>query len=134
MTSPARRLWSCSNLMSRLVMIPSRTSSAETTGTPEIRYRPQSSSTSAIVLSGPQVTGLVIIPASDRLTTSTCRAWSSTDRLRCSTPIPPWRAIATAIDASVTVSMAEETSGTRSMMPPRVSRAVVSASLGSNCE
>ena len=70
-SSPARRLWSCSNLMSRLVMIPSSTPSGETTGTPEIRYRAQSSSTSAIVASGPQVTGLVIIPASERLTTST---------------------------------------------------------------
>ena len=37
--------------------------------------------------------------------------------------------MATAIRASVTVSMAEETSGTRSVMW-RVSRAVVSASLG----
>src|ERR1700683_170340 len=69
------------------------------------------------------------MPASDRFTMSTCCAWSSTDMLRCSTPTPPRRAMATAIRASVTVSMAAETSGTRSMMR-RVSAAVVSASLG----
>ncbi len=85
-------------------------------------------------MSGPQVTGLVIMPASDRLTTSTCLAWSSTDMFRCSTPRPPWRAIATAMVASVTVSMAEDSSGIRSRMPPLVSRAVVSASLGSSSE
>ena len=53
------------------------------------------------------------MPASDRLTMSTCCACSSIDMLRCSTPTPPWRAIAIAIRASVTVSMAEETSGMR---------------------
>src|SRR5215469_382903 len=115
-------------------MIPSSTSSGPTTGTPEIRYRPHNSSTSAIVASGPQVTGLVIMPASDRLTTSTCLAWSSTDMLRCSTPMPPCRAMATAMVASVTVSIADDSSGARSIMPPRVSRVVVSASLGSNRE
>ena len=60
---------------------------------------------------GEQVTGLVTMPASDRFTRSTCSAWSSIDRLRCSTPMPPWRAIAIAIRASVTVSIALETSG-----------------------
>ena len=67
-----------------------------------------------MVASGPQVTGLVIMPASERLTMSTCCACSSTDRLRCSTPTPPWRAMATAILASVTVSMDADTSGMRS--------------------
>ena len=92
-------------------MIPSSTSSGETTGRPEIRYRPHSSSTSAMVASGPQVTGLVIIPASERLTMSTWCACSSIDMLRCRTPMPPCRAIATAMVASVTVSMAEDSSG-----------------------
>ena len=59
------------------------------TGTPEIRYRAHSSSTSARVASGLQVTGLVIIPASERFTMSTCCACSSTDMLRCRTPTPP---------------------------------------------
>ena len=79
--------------------------------------------------SGPQVTGLVTMPASDRFTRSTCEAWSSTDRLRCSTPTPPWRAIAIAIRASVTVSMAELSSGTRTVIS-LVSRADVSTSPG----
>ena len=52
---------------------------------------------------------------------STWTAWSSTDRLRCSTPTPPWRAIAIAIRASVTVSIALDTSGIRSVIV-RVSR------------
>src|SRR5215469_13303918 len=73
------------------------------------------------------------MPASDRFTMSTCCAWSSTDRLRCSTPAPPWRAMATAIRASVTVSMAAETSGTRSVMR-RLSEAGVSASPGMTAE
>ena len=55
------------------------------------------------------------------------------DRLRCSTPAPPMRAMATAIRASVTVSMAEESSGTFSRIR-RLSWAVVSASLGSTAE
>ena len=114
MTSVTRRPWSVSNRMSRLVTMPSRTPSGPVTGTPEIRYRPHSRSTSAMVASGPQVTGSVIIPASDRLTMSTCWACSSMARLRCSTPTPPWRAMAIAIRASVTVSMDADTSGMRS--------------------
>ena len=55
------------------------------------------------------------MPDSERFTRSTCCAWSSIDRLRCSTPMPPWRAIAIAIRASVTVSIALDTSGTASV-------------------
>ena len=47
--------------------------------------------------------------------------------------MPPWRAIATAIRASVTVSIAAETSGMRRVMP-RDSRVVVSASPGCRSE
>ncbi len=132
-TSATGRPWSVSNLMSRFVTMPSSTPSGLVTGTPEIRYWPHSASTSAIVASGPQVTGSVIMPASDRLTMSTCCACSSTDRLRCSTPTPPWRAMATAILASVTVSMDAETSGIRRRYR-RVIRVEVSASLGSTAE
>ena len=57
------------------------------------------------------VIGSSIMPASERLTRSTWCAWSSIERLRCRTPRPPWRAIAIAIRASVTVSIAEESSG-----------------------
>ena len=71
-------------------------------------------STSASVLSGEQVTGSVTMPASERLTVSTWPACSATGRLRCSTPMPPARAIAIAIRDSVTVSIAELTSGTLS--------------------
>ena len=57
--------------MSRFVTMPSRMPSSLTTGTPEMRYRAHSVSTSATVASGPHVTGLVIMPASERLTMST---------------------------------------------------------------
>src|SRR5258707_8850394 len=119
--------------MSRLVLIPRSTPSGETTGRPEIRYLAHSSSTSAIVVSGPQVTGLVIIPASERLTMSTWCAWSSIDMLRCRTPAPPCLAMATAMDASVTVSIAEDSNGSRSEIR-LVSLAVVAASLGMSAE
>ncbi len=73
-TSLTRRLWSLSNRMSRLVTMPSRMPSSSVTGTPEIRYLAQSASTSATVAAGLQVTGSVIMPASDRFTMSTCCA------------------------------------------------------------
>jgi hypothetical protein len=81
------------------------------------------------VASGVVVTGFEIMPDSLRFTLSTCIAWSSMERLRCSTPSPPWRAMAMAIRDSVTVSIAEETSGALSVIR-RVSREEVSASLG----
>jgi hypothetical protein len=81
------------------------------------------------VLSGEQVTGLVTIPDSERFTRSTWPAWSSAERLRCSTPTPPARAMAIAIRASVTVSIAEDSSGMASRMP-RVSQVLVSTSVG----
>ena len=90
-------------------------------------------STSARVFSGEQVTGSVTMPASERLTISTWPACSATDRLRCRTPIPPARAIAIAIRASVTVSIAEETIGTRSRIL-RVSWLEVSAVAGTTSE
>ncbi len=70
-TDVTGRSWSVSNLMSRFVTMPSRAPSSLVTGTPEMRYRAHSASTSATVASGPQVTGLVIMPASERLTVST---------------------------------------------------------------
>ena len=114
---------------SRLVMMPSRVRSAVTTGRPETRYCPQSASSSARVASGLMVTGSETMPDSDRLTRSTWWACSSIERLRCSTPMPPSRAIATAIRASVTVSIAADSSGTRTEIS-RVSREVVSTSDG----
>ena len=113
-TSETGLFMSTSNRMSRLVMMPTRDPLSSTTGRPEIRNRAHMASTSARVLSGEQVTGSVTIPASERLTISTWPACSAIDRLRCSTPMPPWRAMAIAIRASVTVSIAELTSGTLS--------------------
>ena len=66
-----------------------------------------------MVASGEIVIGSSTMPASDRFTVSTWCAWSSIERLRWMTPMPPWRAMATAIRASVTVSIGDETSGTR---------------------
>ena len=115
-TSATGLFMSTSKRMSRLVMMPTRAPVSSTTGSPEIRNRAHIASTSARVLSGEQVTGSVTMPASDRLTVSTWPACSATGRLRCSTPMPPARAIAIAIRDSVTVSIAELTSGTRSRM------------------
>jgi hypothetical protein len=69
------------------------------------------------------------MPASDRFTMSTWVAWSSTERLRCSTPTPPWRAIAIAIRASVTVSIGLDSNGVL-IASDRDNRVAVSASLG----
>ena len=82
-----------------------------------------------MVASAVVVTGSEIIPDSLRLTRSTIAAWSATDRLRWRMPSPPSRAIAIAIRASVTVSIAEDTSGTATVIR-RVTRLEVSASLG----
>ena len=57
------------------------------------------------------MTGSVIIPLWLRFTRSTSVTWSSTERLRCTIPMPPWRAIAMASGASVTVSIAADTIG-----------------------
>jgi len=117
------------NRRSRFVTMPSSRLSTSTTGRPETRYSPQRSSSSSRVASGPIVTGLEIMPVWVRLTRSTWYAWSCTDRLRCSTPMPPCRAIAIAIRDSVTVSIAAEINGTLRVIS-RVSRVVVSTSLG----
>ena len=89
----------------------------------------QSASTSSIVASGVVVIGSVIMPDSLRLTRSTIDACSSMERFRCTIPMPPSRAMAIAMRASVTVSMALDTSGVATVMR-RVTRDDVSASLG----
>ena len=94
-----------------------------------MRYFAHRASTSAIVASGVVVIGSVIMPDSLRLTRSTCAAWSAIERLRCRMPMPPSRAIAIAMRASVTVSIALESSGVATEMR-RVTRDEVSASLG----
>ena len=115
--------------VSRFVTMPTSLPSSSTTGRPLTRKCAHSRSTSSMVASAVVVTGCVIIPDSERFTRSTWSAWSATERLRCSTPMPPCRAIAMAIRASVTVSIAEEIRGDCRLMR-RVSRVEVSASLG----
>src|SRR6476620_10012128 len=65
--------------------------------------------------SGVRVTGSTIMPDSERLTLSTSPTWSSIERLRWMTPMPPARARAIAIRPSVTVSIAADMIGTRSV-------------------
>ena len=55
-------------------------------------------------------------PFSERLTISTCSAWSSIGILLWMTPMPPSRAIAMAMRYSVTVSMAALIMGVLSRM------------------
>ena len=57
------------------------------------------------------MTGSTIMPLSERLTRSTCAACSAMERFLWMTPMPPSRASAMASSDSVTVSMAELTSG-----------------------
>src|SRR5215211_415439 len=90
-------------------------------------------SASATVSSGRSVTGSTIIPASERFTLSTSATCSATERLRWTTPMPPSRASAIAILASVTVSIAAETIGTASEIS-RVRRVRVEASAGSTLD
>ena len=73
------------------------------------------------------------MPASDRFTTSTWAACASGDRLRCSTPSPPARAIAMAIRDSVTVSIGDDTSGTL-IRTRRVTWVLVSTALGTTSD
>ncbi len=68
-----------------------------------------------------------------RLTLSTSPTWSSTDRLRWMIPMPPARAMAMARRASVTVSMAADTTGMASSMRG-VRRLAVDTSAGSTAD
>jgi hypothetical protein len=80
-------------------------------GTPEMWYFSMTSNALVSGSSGPSVTGSTIMPASERLTLSTSSACCSIDMLRWMIPIPPSRASAIAIRASVTVSIGDETIG-----------------------
>jgi len=71
-----------------------------------------SSSTWRIDMSGDTVIGSLITPLSNFLTRPTSSACASIDRLLCTMPMPPSCAIVIARRASVTVSMAAESSGT----------------------
>jgi len=56
-------------------------------------------------------------PCSERFTLSTSSACRSTDMLRWITPMPPSRAMAMAMRASVTVSIPADMSGRFSLIP-----------------
>ena len=82
-----------------------------------------------MVLSGSSVIGLVIMPDSERLTRSTSAACVRGSRFLWMTPMPPSRATAMAISASVTVSMAADRKGICSLIVA-VRLVEVSMSLG----
>jgi len=111
-------------------MIPSTSSPSSITGAPETPSSSIILSTSRTVWSGEAVTTSLMISSSARLTCSIWVAISSTPRFRWRTPSPPWRAIAMAISASVTVSIAAERTGTVSSTCCET-RVAVSASSGS---
>ena len=121
------------NRRSLLVRMPTSFPAAEMIGMPEIWYLRIVSSASPTVWSGRIVTGSMIMPLSERLTLSTCSACAAIAMFLWMTPIPPSRAMAIAIAASVTVSIAEDISGMLSLML-RVSIVVRSASRGSTDE
>ena len=73
------------------------------------------------------------MPLSERLTRSTCEAWSPIERFLWSTPIPPSRASAMASSYSVTVSIAALTMGMLMGML-REKRVLVSTSRGCTSE
>jgi len=68
------------------------------------------------IASGPMVNGLTTIPDSYFLTCRTWAAWPSGSKLRWITPMPPACAIAIAMRASVTVSIADAMMGILSGM------------------
>ena len=102
-------------------------------GTPENLKRFIICSASCRAAPALSVTGSVIIPLWLRLTFCTSAAWSSIDRLRWMTPMPPWRAMAIAIRASVTLSIADDTRGIARVIPA-ANVAVVSTASGSVSE
>ena len=92
----------------------------------------RSSASSSLAL-GPMVSGFTTMPDSKRFTRRTCSACTSGSRLRWITPMPPNCAMAIAMLASVTVSIAEATIGTLSGMS-RVIRLRMSTSDGSTSD
>src|SRR5712671_2008461 len=123
---------------SRLVRIPTSLPglpalAPSTTGMPEMPKSFMSDSASASVASGPMVRGFTTMPDSNFFTWRTWAAWWSGSRLRWMTPMPPACAMAIAIWASVTVSMAEARIGILTAMS-RVMRLRTSASDGNTSD
>jgi hypothetical protein len=95
---------------SRLVTMPTTTLPCRT-GNPEIPRAFDNSMTWRTVISGVTVTGSRSTPDSYRLTLATSAACCFGVRFLCTKPMPPSWASAIARRASVTVSIAAETSG-----------------------
>ena len=120
------------NIMSRRVTMPTtspRAVPSTVIGTPEMLCSRISVRTSDEGALGGSVTGSAITPLAERLTFTTSRTWSSTDRFLWITPSPPCCASAIANAASVTVSIGDERIGIFSVIL-RVSRDETSVSLG----
>ena len=79
------------------------------------------------------MTGFTTMPDSNFFTRRTSLAWASASRFLWITPMPPAWAMAIAIGASVTVSIAADISGMLRVMV-RVSRVRVSVWLGRTAE
>ena len=109
-TSETSRSSRFSKRRSRLVKIPTSLSSLMT-GNPDIWERSMISCAWAIVVSGVTVMGLIMTPLSCFLTLAISAAWAGIPRLRWITPRPPACAMAMAVRASVTVSIAALTKG-----------------------
>ncbi len=100
---------------SRLVTMPTSLSPS-TTGTPEMWLARVSASTSPMVMFGGTVMGSAMMPLSYFFTRSTCSAWRSAVMFLWMMPMPPSCASAMARPASVTVSIAADSSGMFSVM------------------
>ena len=121
-----------SNRRSRLVTMPT-TRCPSTTGRPEMRCCCVSAITSRTDIDGGIVIGSLTTPLSKRLTLATSPACRAGDMFLCTTPMPPSCAMAMASRASVTVSMAADTSGMLSAML-RVRRVLRETSRGTTRE
>ena len=117
-TGVSGSVWS---ITSRRVSMPASRSSPSTTTSPLTPWSSIRSSASASRAPAPIVWGSGITRASARLTRATSATCCSTERKRCTMPMPPSRAMAIAISDSVTVSMLAETIGA-AMRSRRVSR------------
>ncbi len=104
-----------SNRVSRLVTMPT-TRLPSITGRPENRCCRFSASTSRTDIVGGIVIGSLTTPLSKRLTLATSAACFAGDMFLCTMPRPPSCAIAIARRASVTVSIAADSSGMFSVM------------------
>ncbi len=132
-TSLTFRLLSVSNLISRLVNMPTSFLFLSTTGIPPILLSFISFSASPIVASLSSVIGSIIKPLSLRFTFLTCSTCFSMLMFLCRIPTPPSRASAIARFASVTVSIAADIMGTFSAIC-LVSWVRMFTSRGNTCE